>query len=153
MTEAYLDITPYNVGAEDEIEYDILYSKVKKDPLDPDDDLWVQHFHNGTVGDGTNIFIPVPFNSESSQDVYQIIVTFAGTDMISQVLNYKAEDDDNVPPTTPKIDYITNLFVIPSDIVGQDLTKVQFDLIWDAPDNRNTDELDTIFANVDPCDL
>ncbi|MDA3845097.1 MAG: hypothetical protein PF505_00960 [Vallitaleaceae bacterium] len=149
MTEAYLDITPYNVGTEDEIEYEILYSKVKKDPLDPESDLWVQHFHDGTTTDGVNIFIPVPFNKESSQDVYQIIVNFAGTDMASQVLNYIAENDNNVPPTTPKIDYISNLFVIPSDEDGIDLAKVQFDMAWKAPDNKTTGELDTIFANAD----
>jgi len=149
MSEAYLDITPYNVGTEDEIEYDILYSKVKKDPLDPEDDLWVQHFHNGTTSDGVNIFIPVPFNKESSQDVYQIIVNFAGTDMPSQVLNYIAENDNNVPPTTPKIESISNLFVIPSDVDGEDLSKVQFDLTWKAPDNKLTGELDTIFENLD----
>lgn len=147
MTEAYLDIVPYDIGSQDEVEYTILYSKVIKPVLDPDDDLWVKHYYSSQQSND-NIFIPVPFKKDSSQDVYQVLVNFAGTDLSSQVLNYRAKDDMNVPPTTPKIEAIDNLYVVPSQVVDDNNpSKVQFDLVFSAPDNRNTAELNTIFES------
>lgn len=149
MKEAYLDITPYDVGSRDEVEYTILYCKVITSELDPQDDLWVKHYYSGQDSD-ENIFIPVPFKGDSSQDVYQIIVDFAGVDIISQVLNYRAIDDFNVPPTTPKIEDIDNLYVVPSaNEANSNPSKVKFDLVWDAPENKQTNELDVIFADSD----
>lgn len=150
MTEAYLDIKPFDVGSQDEVEYKILYSKTKAPQLDVDNDLWVKHYY---VNQNTeaNIFIPVPFQKNSSQDVYQVVVSFAGTDLKSQVLNYKAQEDLNVPPTTPRIEEIERLHVVPpdeADLINQ-LEVARFDLVWTAPDNNITGELDTIFANED----
>lgn len=148
MTEAYLDIKPYNIGSQDSVEYSILYSKTIKQ-LDPKDDLWVKHYHSIQL-EKQNIFIPIPFSKESSQDIYQIIMDFTGIPIGSQRLNYKAIEDLNVPPTTPKIESIDNLYVIPSeDLESKDPKKVQFDLTWTAPTNRIDKELDTIFKNND----
>lgn len=149
MSEAYLDIMPYDVGSEDDVQYTILYSKVIKTSLDPTDDLWVKHYYTDT-GTGEHINIPVPFKGDSSQDVYQVIVNFSGTDLVSQVLNYRAKEDLNVPPTTPKITSIDNLYVVPSeDASAIDPSKAQFDLTFSAPENRDSQELDTIFKNKD----
>lgn len=147
MQEAYLDIKPYDVGAQDEVEYTILYSKVVKPTLDPQDDLWVKHYHTGEDS-SDNIFVPVPFRSTSSQDVYQIIVTFANTEIASQVVNYRANLDTDVPPTTPIIDSIENLKVVPDDD-STDPIKIQFDLTWTAPSNKIVTELDDVFENID----
>jgi hypothetical protein len=146
LSEAYLDIVPYDVGDSEDIEYTILYSKIITANLDKDDDLWVKHYYDGDTDE--NIYIPVPFNSQSSQAVYQVIVEFSGVDVESQILNYSAINDANVPPSTPSIEEIDNLYVVPSeDETETDPSKVQFDLVWEAPDNTTTMELDTIFAD------
>ncbi len=154
VEEAYLDITPFNAGESEEIEYVILYSKVIKPTLDVSEDLWLKNYH--TSDDGNDeIFIPVPFRSTSSQDAYQIVVNFAGQEIYSQVLNYKAIEDLDVPPTTPNIDLIENLFVVPPLVEDAvDPTKVQFDIVWSAPTNKEIKELDTIFEdlNLNPND-
>lgn len=148
--EAYLDIQPYNSGDQSEIEYVILYSKTIKDTLDPDEDLWLKNYHTSEDGND-EIFIPVPFRSTSSQDAYQVVVNFAGTEIYSQVLNYEAVNDSNVPPTTPGIELIDNLFVVPpQDATEDDPRKVMFDLVWDAPTNKTITELDSIFESEDP---
>lgn len=150
VEEAYLDVTPYNAGESEEIEYTILYSKVIKETLDSDEDLWLKNYHTSN-DDNDEIFIPVPFKSTSSQDAYQIIVSFSGTDVYSQVLNYRAIDDVDVPPTTPDIEIIENLFVVPP--LTDDTTdpeKVQFDVAWSAPANKEVPELDTIFEDLNP---
>ncbi len=154
MSEAYLDITPYDAGSQEETEYSILYSKAVPAAdedgyinLDPDDDLWVKHYYTDSDG-SDHILIPVPFKAESSQDVYQVVVKFSGTDLNSEVLNYQAINDNNVPPTTPMIDNIDNLYIVPSpDVAVLDPSTVQFDLAWTAPENSNMMELDTIFAD------
>ena len=154
VEEAYLDITPFNAGASEEIEYVILYSKVIKTTLDTSEDLWLKNYHT-TESEDDEIFIPVPFRSTSSQDAYQIVVNFAGQELYSQVLNYKAVLDTNVPPTTPTIEEIDNLFVVPPLVDGAtDPLKVQLDMVWDAPTNKDIKALDAIFEddNADPTD-
>lgn len=144
LKEAYLDIVPFDVGEQEEVEYIILYSKVIKPELDIDNDLWVKHYYTESNIDG-NIFIPVPFRGESSQDAYQILVRFAGVTIRSQVLNYIAQNDDNIPPSTTRIESIDNLFVVPPlDALGNDPSKVQFDLTWTAPTNKEVKELDIL---------
>lgn len=148
VEEAYLEIEPFSIGNQDEIEYIILYSKVIKPNLDIDEDLWLRNYHSAS-SDGDKIFIPVPFRSQSSQDAYQVIVKFAGTQINAQVLNYEAINDLNVPPTTPGIKLIDNLFVVPPmDPDSENPEKVQLDMIWDAPTNKNIKELDIIFENL-----
>jgi len=148
VEEAYLDIEPFNVGGGAEVEYIVLYSKVIKPDLDPDEDLWLRNYHSGS-GTGDEIFIPVPFKSQSSQDAYQVLVNFAGTQIHSQVLNYEAINDLNVPPTTPSIRLIDHLFVVPPmDGASTNPHKVQFDMVWDAPTNKEVKELDLIFENT-----
>lgn len=146
MTEAYLDIKPYDIGSKDLVEYSILYSMTDV-PLDINDHLWVRHFHSNQI-EGQNVFIPIPFSKEHFQDIYQVVVDFTNVLIRSQRLNYKAKDDLNVPPTTPRIESIDNLYVIPSeDLEEKDPQKVQFDLTWSAPTNRIDKELDTIFES------
>jgi hypothetical protein len=144
--EAYLDIVPYDIGSQGDVEYIILYSKVIKPELDPNGDLWLKNYHS-TTGDNDEIFIPVPFQSTSSQDAYQVFVNFAGVQIRSQVLNYKAIEDLNVPPTTPNIRTIENLIVVPPLDDSDNPTKVEMDLVWDAPTNKTVKELDDIFQN------
>ncbi|MDF1617125.1 hypothetical protein [Petrocella sp. FN5] len=144
--EAYLDIVPYDIGSQGDVEYIILYSKVVKPELDPNGDLWLKNYHS-TTGDNDEIFIPVPFQSTSSQDAYQVFVNFAGVQIRSQVLNYKAIDDQNVPPTTPAIRTIENVIVVPPLDETDNPTKVEMDLVWDAPTNKTVKELDDIFKD------
>ena len=144
--EAYLDIVPYDIGSQGDVEYTILYSKVIKPNLDPNGDLWLKNYHS-TTGDNNQIFIPVPFQSTSTQDAYQVYVNFAGVQIRSQVLNYKAIDDKNVPPTTPAIRTIENVIVVPPLDETDNPTKVEMDLVWDAPTNKTVKELDDIFQD------
>jgi len=144
--EAYLDIIPYEIGSQGDVEYTILYSKVIKPELELTSDLWLKNYHS-TAGDSDEIFIPVPFQSTSTQDAYQVFVNFAGVQIRSQVLNYKAIDDQNVPPTTPAIRTIENVIVVPPLDETDNPTKVEMDLVWDAPTNKTVKELDDIFQN------
>jgi len=147
--EAYLEIEPYEIGTQDEVEYIVLYSKLIAPDLDPVNDLWLKHYQGESDGYNT-INIPVPFRANSYQDAYQIIVNFSNTELKSQVLNYRAIDDLNVPPTTPKIQGIENLYVVPPETEdSENPTKIQFDFIWEAIDNRAVSDLDDIFANID----
>ncbi len=147
--EAFLEITPYETGARDEVEYTILYSKTIPDSsqrnLDPVNDLWLKHYE--TEGNNTTMInIPVPFRAKSSQDVYQVIVNFSNTDIYSQLLNYRAIDDENVPPTTPSIEGVERVYVVPPlDPTLELPSKMQFDLIWEAIENRSNPDLDDIF--------
>jgi len=150
--EAYIEIVPYEMGTQDEVEYVVLYSKIIAPELDPINDLWLKHYQGEAAGNNT-INIPVPFRANSYQDAYQIIVNFSNTELKSQVLNYRAIDDLNVPPTTPKIQGLENLYVVPPEDAGsKNPTKIQFDLIWDALENRASGELDNIFTNDDEND-
>lgn len=153
ISEALLVITPFDAADQGEIEYTILYSKTAPlDNLDPNEHLWVKHYYASESTEGS-IYIPVPFQGESNHDYYQIIVKFSGEGLMSQVLDYVAEDDLNIPPTTPKIDAVDRLYVVPSDDEAiTDPIKAQFDLVWTAPDNHDTKELDKIFENNNPED-
>lgn len=147
VEEAYLDIEPYSVGEREEVEYIVLYSKVIKSTLDIEDDLWLKNYHSSEDGNN-DIFIPVPFRSTSSQDAYQVIIRFSNTDLYSQVLNYKAIEDEDIPPRTPTIEAVDNLFVIPPlDDASQDPNKVQMDIVFEAPTNKEIKELDMIFED------
>ncbi len=150
--EAFLEIVPYQTGSQDEIEYVVLYSKIIAAELDPVNDLWLKHYQSDG-DDNSTINIPVPFRADSYQDAYQIIVNFSNTELTSQVLNYRAIDDLNVPPTTPSIVGIENLYVVPpEDELDSNPTKIQFDLVWDAIENRAVSDLDDIFVNEDGLD-
>lgn len=147
MGEAFLDITPYETGSSAEVEYKILYSKVVKPVLDAEHDLWAKHYYRGDHDD--NIYVPVDFNKESSQSVYQVVVKFSSVDIYSQVLNYDAGADTKIPPSTPRIKEIDNLYVVPNSNPSiSDPVKSQFDLIWSAPPNKTIKELDTILQDV-----
>jgi len=148
--EAFIEIQPYKVGTNDEIEYVILYSKIIAPSLDPVNDLWLKHYQSNEDA-GTSINIPVPFRADSYQDAYQVLVNFSNTELTSQVLNYRAIDDTNVPPSTPTIKSIENVFVVPpSDGISENPTKIQFDMVWSALENRVSGELDSVFVNNDP---
>lgn len=147
--EAYLEITPYDIGDDQEVEYTILYSKSYQPQLTELNHLWLKHYEKNSDKQ-RKINIPVPFNAASSQDYYQVLVSFAGTKIRSQLLNYQAQNDLNVPPPTPVIRTIDNVYVIPSQTVGDKMpTKIQMDMAWEAPDNQTIKELDTIFENKD----
>ncbi|PKM95313.1 MAG: hypothetical protein CVU84_06445 [Firmicutes bacterium HGW-Firmicutes-1] len=142
MTEAYLEIKPYDIGSQVELEYRVYHT----DSLPINQfDLWVKHYYkNSSEIIQPNIYIPVDFKTGNFQDIYQVYINFSGTDIGSQVLNYKAKDDKNIPQTTPRIEEVDNLYVVPSDDVSvTNPTKAQFDLVWKAP---SEEELETIFT-------
>ena len=142
--EAYLELTPFDIGDQDEVVYTIYYSKSLRDL---DKGLWLTYEHNA---DDDEIFIPVPFSSTSSLDFYQVVVSYDGGELISQVINYKAENDGSVPLTPPTIELVDNLFVVPSlDDQVLEPVLVEFDLEWSAPTNDQVKELDEIFKNED----
>lgn len=147
VKEAYLDITPFNGGDKAELEYTILYSKTEKNPLEIDADLWLKNYHTASDRD-SKIFIPVPFQTASSQDYYQVVITFSGTQIFSQVLNYRAVDDTKIPPTVPEIKAIEDIFVVPPLTgTGNNPEKVQMDITWTAPTNKTQKELETFFTD------
>lgn len=133
MEDAYLDIAPYAGSQEDDLEYTVYYSKSYKTEFD-EDDIWLKHYHSKQYTD-SNIYIPVPFRNGSNQEYYQVGVKFAGTPLRSQAIKYVPVEDDDVPPPVPRISAIKNLAVVPSENDPDEPSKVQFDLIWEAPTN------------------
>lgn len=146
MQDAYLEVIPYGGSENQDLEYTVLYGK-SKDELA----VWSKHYHNAQDTD-TALHIPIPFDETSSQDFYQISVSFAGEELFSQILRYIAKNDDNVPPPAPEIISINNLRVVPPllDDGLDEPEKIQFDLYWRAPENDGGHSvLDDIFNGGD----
>lgn len=148
--EAFLQIKPYLVG--ERMEYTVLYSTtldVGSTSLDPVRDLWIRHYQSST-DTSELINIPVVFFPSDERDFYQVVVDFSGVDLKSQVLNYQSIYDKDIPPSTPQIESIDNIYVVPPiDDSTEDPTKIQFDLTWEAVENRENGNLDEVFANTD----
>lgn len=142
--EAYLEITPYDVGDKVDLEYTILYNKTYVGPLNEANHLWLKHYQ-ANDSKQTKINIPVPFNDNSSGDHYQILFRFSSTHIGSQLLNYQAEKDKDVPPAMPNIVAVDNLYVSPPEEEAGDQSlpsQIQLDLVWQA---MNREELGKIF--------
>jgi hypothetical protein len=148
--EAFLEIKPY-IGGE-RMEYTVLYSTTLdagSNSLDPVRDLWIRHYQSST-DTSELINIPVVFFPSDERDFYQVVVNFSGVDLKSQVLNYQSIYDKDIPPATPQIDSIDNVYVVPPvDDTTENPTKIQFDLTWDAIQNRENKNLDEVFLNTD----
>lgn len=145
--EAYLEITPYDVGDDVDLEYTVLYSKAFKGQLEDPNDLWLKHYQRNDENQ-TKINIPVPFLDNSSEDHYQILFRFSSTNIRSQLLNYQADKDKDVPPAMPNIVLVDNLYVTPPDQDAADQSnpsQIQFDLVWDAMEKK---ELDSILTDA-----
>lgn len=141
--EAYLEITPYDVGDSVDLEYTILYNKTFIGQLDEKNNLWLKHYQRNDENQ-TKINIPVPFDDNSSQDHYQVLFRFSSTNIRSQILNYQAEKDKDVPPAMPNIVLVDNLYITPpeQDAVNQNNpSQIQFDLVWDAMDKAELDRI------------
>lgn len=134
--EAYLEITPYDVGDNVDLEYTILYNKTYVGNLDENNHLWLRHYQRNDKAQA-KINIPVPFNDNSSTDHYQVLFRFSSTNIRSQLLNYQAEKDKDVPPAMPNIVSVDNLYVTPPDQDAPDQSipsQIQLDLVWQAID-------------------
>lgn len=137
--EAYLEITPYDVGENVDLEYTILYRKAYVgNQLDANNDLWLKHYQRNDDSQA-KINIPVPFDDKASQDNYQVLFRFSSTNIRSQLLNYEAKKDKDVPPSMPNIVLVDNLYVTPpaQDAVDQSMpSQIQMDLVWEAMDKE-----------------
>ncbi len=145
--EAYLEITPYDVGESVDLEYTILYNKTYVGNLDENNHLWLRHYQRNDTAQ-TKINIPVPFNDNSSTDHYQVLFRFSSTNIRSQLLNYQAEKDKDVPPAMPHIVSVDNLYVTPPEQDANDQSvpsQVQLDLVWQAIDKV---ELEKVFQKT-----
>ena len=145
--EAYLEITPYDVGDNVDLEYTILYNKTYVGNLDENNHLWLRHYQHNDSGQA-KINIPVPFNDSSSTDHYQVLFRFSSTNIRSQLLNYQAENDKDVPPAMPHIVSVDNLYVTPPDQDAADQSipsQIQLDLVWQAIDKV---ELEKVFQRM-----
>ena len=145
--EAYLEITPYDVGDNVDLEYTILYNKTYVGNLDENNHLWLRHYQHNDSGQA-KINIPVPFNDNSSTDHYQVLFRFSSTNIRSQLLNYQAEHDKDVPPAMPNIVSVDNIYVTPPDQDAADQSipsQIQLDLVWQALDKV---ELEKVFQQM-----
>lgn len=145
--EAFLEITPYDVGDNVDLEYTILYNKTYVGQLDENNHLWLRHYQKND-NKQSKINIPVPFSDKSSTDHYQVLFRFSSTNIRSQLLNYQAEKDKDVPPAMPNIVAVDNLYVTPPDQEAADQSvpsQIQFDLVWQAMDR---DDLEKVFQTT-----
>lgn len=99
-------------------------------------------YQDGTeiaVANGTQSnTIPIPFLKEGTQE-YRIEIKGFGEQIIkSQTLTYDAFKDNNIPPPTPQIQNITNIYAIPSLDKNKQPQSIGFDLEWSAPKSATT---------------
>ncbi|HHX62595.1 MAG TPA: hypothetical protein GX707_18060, partial [Epulopiscium sp.] len=129
MEEAFIRIKPYSGARNTEYKYFVQYADSMKDG----ETKWVnlvEHTYRAT-GDkaGENEFtIPVPFSSDFSTQYYRVIATYNEVEMSSQILHYEPDKDQTVPPPTPVIRSIDNIYAVPPEKLGDQPETIGFDL-------------------------
>ncbi|OON99734.1 MAG: hypothetical protein ATN35_11095 [Epulopiscium sp. Nele67-Bin004] len=104
-----------------------------------------------TATDAVSDRIAVRFSAGSDMNQYEVHVSLGDTDTLnSQKMIYNASTDNNIPPPTPQLEAINNIYVIPAindqdvDIYAQPQA-VGFDIQWSAPvSTQNNPELETL---------
>lgn len=131
MEEAYMVIQPYNYYEKTEFTYTVKSSSDEYN-WDDGDVVTHKHFTSGTSKE-EEFRIPVPFSSDVNVKYYKIEIEYSGGKIESQVIEYKPEEDDTIPPPTPVIKSIDNIYAVPPREQGEKPETIGFDLTWSAP--------------------
>ncbi|MGL6174656.1 MAG: fibronectin type III domain-containing protein [Cellulosilyticaceae bacterium] len=91
----------------------------------------------GVANNSQSNSIPIPFIREGTQE-YEIEVQVFGQVIKSQVLTYEAYKDTNIPPPTPQIKGINNIYAIPALDRSKQPQAIGFDMEWTAPKRSTT---------------
>ena len=139
MSEAYMEIQPYSALTSTVFTYTVESS--------PNGTSWgevVSHKHTTTGKYNEDPFrIPVPFSSGVKDQYYRVKISY-GKDkktINSQEINYKPQEDDTIPPPTPVIKSIDNIYAVPPLKLGDQPEAIGFDLTWSAPKEELLREL------------
>ncbi|HHX61542.1 MAG TPA: fibronectin type III domain-containing protein [Epulopiscium sp.] len=136
LQDAYIEVQPYKGTGNTDFQYTI------KAGLGDNWRTIGTHEHRPTSNnDTTPIRIPVPFTSTNQEEKYQIVVTYSQGTMLSQELHYKPKEDLTIPPPTPMIKSIDNIYAVPPRKLGDQPETIGFDLTWSAPTNVEGNKL------------
>lgn len=136
--DAQLKIKPYEGLKNTKVIYHVYTSYVDQ----PDDlvnwgDPIVSHTYIPSQGqDKEAITISVPFNERYTDQYYKIAIEVFGQTLKSQKLHYMAQDDLVIPPPTPQIRSIDNIYVIPDIIANKQPQAIGFNIEWNSPINK-----------------
>lgn len=137
MEEAFLQVQPYNGARNTEYTYVVQVAANIVDGAAKWVDL-VEHKYMTTGQNAEKPFtIPVPFSSNFDDQYYRVIAKYNQVIMNSQVLHYQPNKDLTVPPPTPVIQMIDNIYVVPPLKQGGKPEAIGFDLTWSAPKNTS----------------
>jgi len=127
--EAYLDIKPYYVENAQNIHYDVRYADQNINEQIESLSLWSSYYPTQTTEDNIRIVVDARWNS--NYNYYQVIPVWKGSELESQVLNYKADDHEESGLIAPKLPEL----IAPR---GEDISvfedKIHFDLQWVGTD-------------------
>jgi hypothetical protein len=140
--EAYLDIKPYYVENAQNIHYNVRYANQNINGQIESLSLWSSYYPTQTTEDNIRIVVDARWNS--NYNYYQVIPVWKGSELDSQVLNYKANDHEESGLIAPKLPEL----IAPrgGDIaVFEELIK--FDLQWVGTD-RDRWIYDAIYYEV-----
>lgn len=141
IDDAYLEVIPYQGIKDDVLKYQV-YRSYQSDYLDDDaekkTELWLTYTHEISAENyAGKLYIPVQFTKTSS--FYKIKIRFDGQiskkSLFTQLLKYRATDNEIVPPPVPKINSVSDIKVLPpaSGNLSDDPSRITFDVTWDAP--------------------
>lgn len=137
IQDAYIEVQPYKGTANTEFTYSVQMSS--------DGGNWntlVEHKYMPISNDEAIPFtIPVPFSFTHSNQYYKITVKYSQGTIYSQTLHYKPDKDLTIPPPTPIIQSVDNIYVVPPAKIGHQPEAIGFNLTWSAPKNSNPDNL------------
>ncbi|HHX59380.1 MAG TPA: hypothetical protein GX707_01380 [Epulopiscium sp.] len=141
LQDAYIKLEPYRGTESTEFTYAVETAT--------DGTNWrtlVEHKYMPTdVDDDAPITIPVPFSATDDNQYYRITVKYSQGTMYSQILHYIPKEDLTIPPPTPIIQNIDNIYAVPPEELGKQPETIGFDLTWSAPRNSSQDKiLDTL---------
>lgn len=135
IQDAYIEVQPYRGAYNTEFTYTVDFSSDTKDTKN-----WtklVEHKYM-SIGDGEKdvpFTIPVPFSTTDTNQYYRITVKYSQGTIYSQILHYKPDEDLTIPPPTPIIQSVDNIYVVPPKGTSKQPETIGFDLTWSAPSN------------------
>ncbi len=141
MEEAFIEVQPYNGAKNTEYTYIVESAPNMEDGVGRWTEL-VEHKYTTTGQNEEKPFtIPIPFSSNFEDQYYRVTAKYNQITMKSQILQYQPNKDLTVPPPTPVIQSIDNIYVVPAKKLGDGPETIGFDLTWSAPKNSSQNKL------------
>lgn len=141
MEEAFIEIQPYNGARNTEYTYIVESAPNLLNGVG----TWMELVEHKYMTTGENeekpFTIPVPFSSNYADQYYRVTAKYNQVTMNSQILHYKPNQDLTVPPPTPVIQSVDNIYVVPPKELGMAPETIGFDLTWSAPRNSSQNKL------------